>query len=145
MKDIGVHFHEGIPESDHLKPWFPKGGLVVLEDLMAEWGEDKELLNLFTKHSYHHRVVLVPKHAPAGKCSKSISRNTHYILVFKNPRAFPTYWQEMTEQTFRYMVLVLHPASDEQTREFSHLLMHKDSNVDIEERKKMFHHCRKMV
>ena len=38
MKDAGVQFHEGIPESDHLKSWFPKGGLLVLDDLIVEGG-----------------------------------------------------------------------------------------------------------
>ena len=52
MKEAGVQFHKGIPESDHLKSWFPMGGLLVLDDLMAEGGEDKELLDLFTKHSH---------------------------------------------------------------------------------------------
>jgi len=55
MEDAGVQFHEGIPESDHLKPWFPKGGLLVLDDLMAEGGEDKALLDLFTKDSHHQK------------------------------------------------------------------------------------------
>ena len=27
MKDAGVQFHEGIPETNQLKSWFPKGGL----------------------------------------------------------------------------------------------------------------------
>lgn len=31
MKDAGVQFHE----TDHLKSWFPKGGLLVLDDLMT--------------------------------------------------------------------------------------------------------------
>ena len=48
MKEAGVQFRKGISQSDHLKSWFPKGGLLVLDDLMAEGGEDKELLDLFT-------------------------------------------------------------------------------------------------
>ena len=36
MKDAGVQLNEGIPETDHLMSWFPKGGLLVLDDLMAE-------------------------------------------------------------------------------------------------------------
>ena len=42
MNDAGVQFHEGIPETDRLRSWFPKGGLLVLvlDDLMAEGGED---------------------------------------------------------------------------------------------------------
>ena len=57
MGDAGVQFHERIPETDHLKWWFPKSGLLVLDDLMAEGGEDKELLDLFTKHSHHQNIT----------------------------------------------------------------------------------------
>ena len=53
MKDAGVHLHEGIPETDHLKSWLLKVGLLVLDDLMAEGDEDKEILDLLTKHSQH--------------------------------------------------------------------------------------------
>ena len=62
MKVAGVQFHEGIPESDHLKSWFPKGGFLVLDNLMAKGGEDKAFLDLFTKHSHHQNIVLVPRH-----------------------------------------------------------------------------------
>ena len=70
MKTAGVQFHEGVPESDHLKAWFPN----VLDGLMVEGGEDKALLDLFTKHSYHHNIP--------GKYAKTISKNTHYIEGF---------------------------------------------------------------
>ena len=59
MKDSGVQFHEGIPEMDHLKLWYPKGGLLMLDDPMAEGGEDKELLDLFTKHSRHQDITVL--------------------------------------------------------------------------------------
>ena len=59
MKDAGVQFHEGIPETDRLKSWFPESGLMVLDDLMAEGGEDKELLDLFTKHSDHQNITVL--------------------------------------------------------------------------------------
>ena len=146
MKEAGVQFHKGIPESDHLKSWFPKGGLLVLDDLMAEGGEDKELLDLFTKHSHHQNITvlyLCQDMFPPGKYAKSTSRNAHYIVAFKNPRdqlgmknlllqAFPTCWQDMmdvyqkvTERPFGYTVLDLHPASDDRKRVFSHLLTHE--------------------
>ena len=146
MKDVGVQFHEGIPETDHLRLWFPKGGLLVLDDLMAEGGVDKELLDLFTKHSHHQNITvlyLCQDMFPPGKYAKSISRNAHYIVAFKNPRdqlgmrnlllqAFPTRWQDMmdvyqkvTERPFGYMVLDLHPGSGDRKRVFSHLLMHE--------------------
>jgi len=101
----------------------------VLDDLMAEGGEDKELLDLFTKHSHHQNITvlyLCQDMFPPGKYAKSISRNAHYIVAFKNPRdqlgmrnlllqAFPTCWQDMMdvyqkviERPFGYMVLDLH-------------------------------------
>ena len=128
IKDAGVQFHEGIPETNHLKSWFPKGGLLVLDNLMAEGGEDKELLDLFTKHSHHQNITvlyLCQDMFPPGKYAKSISRNAHYIVAFKNPRdqlgmrnlllqAFPTCWQDImdvyqkvTKRPFGYMVLAV--------------------------------------
>ena len=67
MKKQGVKFHEGVPDTDQLKTWFPKGGLLVLDDLMAEGGNDKRVLDLFTKHSHHQNVLLVPRHVSAGE------------------------------------------------------------------------------
>ena len=56
---------EGIPESDHLTSLLAKGGLLVLDNQIAEGSEDKELLDLFTKHS--HRFILVPRHVSTRK------------------------------------------------------------------------------
>ena len=58
-KDAGVQFHEGIPTTFHLQKWFPKSGLLVLDDLMAEGGDDKELLDLFTKRSHHQNITVL--------------------------------------------------------------------------------------
>ena len=146
MKDAGVRFHEGIPTTFHLQKWFPKGDLLVLDDLMVEVGEDKELLDLFTKHSHHQNITvlyLCQDMFQPGKYAKSISRNAHYVIAFKNPRdqwgmrnlllqAFPTCWQDMmdlylkaTERPFGYTVLDLRPSSDNRKRVFSHLLTHE--------------------
>ena len=146
MKEAGVQFHEGVPTIFHLQKWFPKGGLLVLDDLMAEGGDDKELLDLFTKHSHHQNITvlyLCQDMFPPGKYAKSISRNAHYIIAFKNPRdqlgirnlllqAFPTYWQDVMdvyqkviERPFGYMVLDSHPASDDRIHVLSHLLTHE--------------------
>ena len=32
MEDTGIQFHEGVPTTFHLQKWFPKGGLLVLDD-----------------------------------------------------------------------------------------------------------------
>ena len=75
MKDAGVQFYEGIPVTDHLKSWFPKGVLLVLDGLLADGGEGKELLDLFTKHSHHQNITvlyLCQDMFPPGKYAKSI-------------------------------------------------------------------------
>ena len=38
MKEHGVKFHEGIPNSELLPKRIPHGGLLVLDDLMEEEG-----------------------------------------------------------------------------------------------------------
>jgi len=146
MQEASIQFNEGIPKIDNLKLWLPQGRLLVLDDLMTEGGEDKELMDLFTKHSHHKILQLytcVNKTCFHQENMLSTSRNTHYIIAFKNLRdqlgmknlvlqAFPTCWQDMMnvyqkmgERPLGYMVLDLHPASDDRRPVFSHLLTHE--------------------
>ena len=59
MKRCGIKFHEGIPELSDLTKWFPKGGVLVMDDLMDEGGNDKRVLDLFTKHSHHRNITVL--------------------------------------------------------------------------------------
>ena len=76
-----MQFYERLPESDHLKSWFPDGGILVLDNLMAEGSDDKELLDLFTKHFHHQNIAmfLCQNMFPPGQYAKSISRNAHSL------------------------------------------------------------------
>ena len=144
LKKHGVKFHEGVPDSNLLPKWFPEGGILVLDDLMNEGGNDKNVLDLFTKHSHHQNIIVIylcQDLFPAGKFAKTISRNAHYVVAFKNPRdqlglknliqqAFPTQFREVmeafrkvtNERQFAYMLLDLHPASRDDQRILSHVL-----------------------
>ena len=56
---------------------------------MDEGSNDKRVLDLFTRDSHHQDVTvlyLCQDLFPNGKYAKTISRNAHYITVFKNPR-----------------------------------------------------------
>ena len=90
MKHTGIKFHERVPDVSHLQKWFTaKGGILVLDDLMAEDGNEKEVMDLFTKHSHHQNITflyLCQDMFPPGKYAKTITRNSHYIVAFKNPR-----------------------------------------------------------
>ena len=143
MKKGGVVFHEGVPESESLSTWFPQRGLLVMDDLMDEGSGDKNILDLFTKHSHHQNITVIylcQDMFPTGKYAKSISRNAHYVVAFKNPRdqlgvrnlllqSFPTQWKEIlevfrrvTSRPFGYLLVDLHPASADDVRVLSHLL-----------------------
>ena len=134
---------------------------------MVEVGEDRELLDLFTKHSHHQNITvlhLCQDMFKPGKYAKSISRNAHYIVAFKNLRdqlgmknllleAFATCWQDMmdvyrrvTERPFGYTILDLLHASDDRKRVFSHHLTHEGyPRWHPRIKKEMFDHCEKML
>ena len=108
-----MQFYKGIPEAALLTKWFgpSKGGVMVLDDLMAEGGQDKQVLDLFTKDSHHRNstvLYLTQDLFPPGKFSKTINCNAHYLIAFKHPRdqtgirnvltqAFPTDWRDKLE------------------------------------------------
>ena len=61
----------------------------MLDDLVAEGDEDKEILDLLTKHSHHENITvlyLCQDMFPPRKYAKSISRNAQYIVASKNQR-----------------------------------------------------------
>ena len=130
----------------HLTKWFgpTRGGVLVFDDLMEEGGRDKRLLDLFTKDSHHRDITvlyLTQDLFPPGKLSKTINGNAHYIMAFKNPRdqtgirtillqAFPDRWRQVlrlfkriTSRSFGYLMLNVHPASDDPYRLWSHLTL----------------------
>ena len=138
----GIQFYKGIPDSSQLSKWFPKGGVLVLDDLMEEGGQDKRVLDLFTKDSHHRNITvlfLTQDLFPPGKYAKTINRNAHYIIAFKNPhdktgirnllmQMYPQSWRHMlalynrvTSRPFGYLFVDVHPASDDRFRLWSHL------------------------
>ena len=141
MKQDGIQFFQGIPDTSKLNKWFSKGGVLVLDDLMTEGGQDKRVLDLFTKDSHHRNITvlfLTQDLFPPGKFAKTINRNAHYIIAFKNPRdktgirnilmqMYPKRWRRIlevynriTSRPFGYLFLDVHPASDDRFRLWSH-------------------------
>ena len=74
---------------------------------MAEGGNDKEVMDFFTKHSHHRNITILylcQDMFPPGKYTRTISRNSHYIVAFRNTRdqlsmrnillqAYPKTWE----------------------------------------------------
>ena len=106
QKKDEIQFHRGLPDPRHLTQWFgrTRGGVLVLDDLMEEGGQDKRVLDLFTKDSHHRNITvlyLTQDLFPPGKFSKTINHlhgdDPHWTphhcrqtTATTSPRALPT-------------------------------------------------------
>ena len=82
LKERGVIFHEDVDS------WTTgKRRLVILDDLMSE--ADERITRIFTKISHHRSmsvIQVVQNIFGKNKEQRTISLNSHYIVIFKNPR-----------------------------------------------------------
>jgi hypothetical protein len=80
-----VTFCEGLPDVEQWGDNKPR--LLILDDLMSE--TDERVTKLFTKGSHHRNVsvmYIVQNLFGKNKEQRTISLNSHYLVVFKNPR-----------------------------------------------------------
>lgn len=91
-RDFGVRVVDGLDELREVlaeRAVASAPALVVLDDVMGEAGDSREVRDLFTRGSHHRdlSVVLVTQNAfHQGKAMRSISLNSQYIVLLKNPR-----------------------------------------------------------
>ena len=77
-----IEFVKGIP------PGLQQVNLIVFDDQMIAAGKDQRIVNLFTRGSLHRNLSVnyfVQNLFHQGKGSRSISLNSQYLLLFKNP------------------------------------------------------------
>jgi ABC-type proline/glycine betaine transport system ATPase subunit len=63
--------------------------LIILDDLMEETKDNSDIAKLFTKASHHRNIsviFLTQNLFLKGKQTRTISLNSHYMAIFKNPR-----------------------------------------------------------
>ena len=86
-----INFVNGLPESlcdDVLLPP-DKKNVLIIDDLMNDASNNIEVQNVFTKYVHHRNlscIYLVQNLFIQGKASRTISLNTNYLVLFKNPR-----------------------------------------------------------
>ena len=136
MKEI-AKFRKGLP--DILDVYFDgkTRSLLILDDLMTQAHSDERLTKLFSVGSHHRNlsvIFIVHNLFHQGKEMRNISLNSHYIILFKNPRdkqqistlARQMYpgnskfvveaYTDATEKAYGYLVFDLKPATDERFR-----------------------------
>lgn len=63
--------------------------LIIIDDLMTEAGRAQEVCDLFTRGSHHGNIsiVLIMQNLfHQSRCMRTISLNSQYIVLLKNPR-----------------------------------------------------------
>jgi hypothetical protein len=125
-----IQFHEGLPDSSMFDG---TPTLLVLDDFMSQANET--ITDLFTKGSHHKNIsVVFLTQNIFHKNHRTISLNSHYLVLFKNPRdayqistlARQMYpgssqfmveaYKDATSTPHSYLMLDLHPDQDEKIR-----------------------------
>ena len=86
-----IEFIQGIPHNikrdDFFDTRYPT--LFIVDDLMKEATQSSDICDLFTEGSHHRNlsiICLLQNMFYKGKEIRTMSLNTHYMVLFKNPR-----------------------------------------------------------
>ena len=138
-KSLGqnVCFFKGIPEDLETHFDGKQPCLVVIDDLMTKLHSDERLTRLFSVGSHHKNlsvIFIIHNLFHQGKEMRNLSLNSHYIVLFKNPRdklqistlarqmypGNPKFlteaFHDATKNPFGYLMLDLKPSTDDKYR-----------------------------
>lgn len=85
--NVIITFHEGLVDETALSQYAPH--ILIIDDMMQELKDSKELSSLFTKISHHRgiSVIFITQNIFCqGREMRNISLNSHYFFLMKNPR-----------------------------------------------------------
>jgi hypothetical protein len=84
-ENIIVRFTQNIPDFDKLDEYKPH--VIVIDDFLNEFDKNKNLENIFIKQSHHLDIsVFFLVQNLFHKSIRTISLNSQYIILLKNPR-----------------------------------------------------------
>ena len=84
-----VNFDRGIPKNIETRFSSSKKNLLIIDDLMTELHSDARFTRLFSVGSHHRNlsiIFIVHNLFHQGREMRNISLNSHYLILFKNPR-----------------------------------------------------------
>ena len=129
-----VLMYKGMPSVDQCKKWsyMKQHVIVVFDDLMTELSNDKDMIKFVTVYSHHMRItMLVLLHNIFPPKLRTMSLNTHYVVLFKNKRDtlqvemfarrvmkdrvkyFFGCYKKAVSTPYGYLFVDMHPHSDE--------------------------------
>ena len=147
---IRIITHNGLPSEERIKEEAQdRRLLLVLDDLMVA-AKSPFLDTLFTlgSHNWGVSVVLVTQHL-FGKELRIARNNSHYIILLRNPAGalqirniasqlfpgrvpyFMEAYKDATEKPFSYLVIDMHPKTDEMNRLKTRIFQDNDGYTTI--------------
>ena len=147
-KYSAVEFNEGLPDASQFDG--RQAVLVIIDDLMNETNESVSAI--FTKISHHRNVSVVyitQNMFPKNKHARTISLNSHYMVLFKNPRDADQFavlarqmypsgskfaidaFRDATRVPYGYLLIDLKPETDEKHRLRSNIFPGEMTSVYI--------------
>jgi len=132
LKTNNIEFIQGWSEEiyDRFKEASSIPSLLILDDVMTSARDSKSLSRLFTRGSHHRNltvIYIVQNLFDQGKSMRTVSLNSQYMVLFKNPRdvsqittlatqIFPKnskvlgdIFKEATIEPFGYLILDFRP------------------------------------
>lgn len=85
LRERGYKMLRGLPKEQDIEA----NSICVLDDLLTESETSKEVTNMCTRAAHHKPcfIILISQNLfPGGKDARTRSLNTHYYVIFKNPR-----------------------------------------------------------
>ena len=132
-----VEFIQGVPDDIEVRFQRRHNNVLVLDDLMTQCHSDERLTRLFSVGSHHKNlsiIFIIHNLFHYGKEMRTVSLNSHYIILFKNPRdrlqittlarqMYPGKSQflveafdDATKDAYGYLVIDLKPTTPEKLR-----------------------------
>lgn len=86
-----IEFYEGLPPESLINSLTAnqKHNIIILDDLMGEVVKNQDVELLFTRGSHHRKLTVIYLNQNMfcqGKNARTISLNTHYLVLLKNLR-----------------------------------------------------------
>ena len=85
MQNRGFHLNRDIIAESDIRPH----DIVVLDDLIHESKNSQDVTSMFTRAAHHKPcfvIFIMQNLFPPGREARTRSLNTHYFVIFKNPR-----------------------------------------------------------
>ena len=132
-----VEFIQGIPEDLETRFQRRHNNVLILDDLMTQCHSDERLTRLFSVGSHHKNlsiIFIIHNLFHYGKKMRTVSLNSHYIILFKNPRdrlqistlarqMYPGQsqflveaFQDATKEAYGYIIIDLKPTTADKLR-----------------------------